>query len=163
MDQWAVLIPEHHPGFIDWATFQANQARLAANTTSTSVRWCGERGRGLIARHRHLRPLRPSPAHPLSWPELDSTPSYHCNRDRPAESKPGAISSEIMTLYQVTRYLNCHRSTVYRLVHQGELPAFRVGNDHRFLRADIMKWIAQRHVQMAPIKPSRPARYKRKS
>jgi len=32
IDQWAVLIPEHHAGFIDWATFQANQARLDSNT-----------------------------------------------------------------------------------------------------------------------------------
>ena len=32
MDQWAVLIQDHHPGFIDWATFQANQARLDSNT-----------------------------------------------------------------------------------------------------------------------------------
>jgi DNA invertase Pin-like site-specific DNA recombinase len=30
-DQWAVLIPHHHPGFIDWATFEMNQARLAKN------------------------------------------------------------------------------------------------------------------------------------
>jgi DNA invertase Pin-like site-specific DNA recombinase len=32
MDRWAVLIPDHHPGFIDWATFQANQTRLDSNT-----------------------------------------------------------------------------------------------------------------------------------
>lgn len=32
IEQWAVLIPEHHPGFIDWAIFQANQARLDGNT-----------------------------------------------------------------------------------------------------------------------------------
>lgn len=31
-DQWAVLIPEHHEGFIDWPTFEANQARIAMNT-----------------------------------------------------------------------------------------------------------------------------------
>src|SRR3954447_15914073 len=31
MDQWSVLIQDHHPGFIDWATFQANQARLDSN------------------------------------------------------------------------------------------------------------------------------------
>src|SRR5215467_13634734 len=24
IEQWAVLIPNHHKGFIDWATFQAN-------------------------------------------------------------------------------------------------------------------------------------------
>jgi len=30
--EWAVLIPDHHEGFIDWDTFEANQARLASNT-----------------------------------------------------------------------------------------------------------------------------------
>jgi DNA invertase Pin-like site-specific DNA recombinase len=31
-DQWEVLITEHHRGFIDWDTYQANQARIATNT-----------------------------------------------------------------------------------------------------------------------------------
>src|SRR5712671_1670924 len=30
-DQWEVLIPDHHPGFIDWDTYQANQARIRGN------------------------------------------------------------------------------------------------------------------------------------
>jgi DNA invertase Pin-like site-specific DNA recombinase len=30
-DQWEVLITDHHPGFIDWDTYQANQARIATN------------------------------------------------------------------------------------------------------------------------------------
>src|SRR5437867_2674168 len=30
--QWTVLIPDHHQGFIDWDTFEANQVRIAANT-----------------------------------------------------------------------------------------------------------------------------------
>lgn len=30
--EWQVLIPDHHPGFIDWQTYQANQARIAQNT-----------------------------------------------------------------------------------------------------------------------------------
>jgi DNA invertase Pin-like site-specific DNA recombinase len=30
-EQWAVLIPGHHPGFIDWATYEANTAALRAN------------------------------------------------------------------------------------------------------------------------------------
>ena len=29
---WGVLIREHHAGFIDWATFEANQKRLDSNT-----------------------------------------------------------------------------------------------------------------------------------
>ena len=30
-DQWEVLIPDHHPGFTDWDTYQANQARIGTN------------------------------------------------------------------------------------------------------------------------------------
>ena len=32
MEQWTVLIQDHHPGLIDWATFKANQARLDSST-----------------------------------------------------------------------------------------------------------------------------------
>ena len=38
-DQWEVLIPDHHQGFIDWATFEANTARLREN-------WRAPRGFG---------------------------------------------------------------------------------------------------------------------
>lgn len=30
-DQWEVLIPEHHPGFITWDKYEANTARLRSN------------------------------------------------------------------------------------------------------------------------------------
>jgi DNA invertase Pin-like site-specific DNA recombinase len=30
-DQWEVLIPDHHPGFIDWETYLANQERIGGN------------------------------------------------------------------------------------------------------------------------------------
>jgi DNA invertase Pin-like site-specific DNA recombinase/transposase-like protein len=30
-DQWEVLLKDHHTGFIDWDTYQANQARIGAN------------------------------------------------------------------------------------------------------------------------------------
>jgi DNA invertase Pin-like site-specific DNA recombinase len=38
-EEWSVLIPDHHPGFIDWATFEANTARLREN-------WRAPRGFG---------------------------------------------------------------------------------------------------------------------
>jgi DNA invertase Pin-like site-specific DNA recombinase len=31
-DEWQVLIIDHHKGFIDWETFEANQTRIASNT-----------------------------------------------------------------------------------------------------------------------------------
>jgi DNA invertase Pin-like site-specific DNA recombinase len=76
--QWAVLLPEHHSGFIDWATFQANQARLAANTRPRphqsggavregaallqGIASCGHCGRRLLTHYRGR----------------NSTPGYHC-------------------------------------------------------------------------------------
>jgi hypothetical protein len=30
-DQWEVLIPDHHPGFTDWDTYLANQAKIGGN------------------------------------------------------------------------------------------------------------------------------------
>ena len=30
--EWSVLIQEHHAGYIDWQTYEANQVRIAANT-----------------------------------------------------------------------------------------------------------------------------------
>jgi predicted DNA-binding transcriptional regulator AlpA len=39
MDQWEVLIPEHHPGYVSWEVWTANQARLRGN-------WRPPRGHG---------------------------------------------------------------------------------------------------------------------
>jgi DNA invertase Pin-like site-specific DNA recombinase len=76
--EWRVFIPEHHPGFIDWPTYEANRQRLAENTrpephkSSGAVREggallqglasCGHCGRRL---HTHYR-------------GRNSAPGYHC-------------------------------------------------------------------------------------
>src|SRR3954451_14236521 len=76
--EWQVLIPQHHPGFIDWQTYEANQQRLARNTrpgphkAGGAVREgaallqglarCGHCGRRL---HTHYR-------------GRNAAPGYHC-------------------------------------------------------------------------------------
>jgi DNA invertase Pin-like site-specific DNA recombinase len=76
--EWQVLIPDHHPGFIDWRTYEANQERIAQNTrpgphkAGGAVREgsallqglaaCGHCGRRL---HTHYR-------------GRGSAPGYHC-------------------------------------------------------------------------------------
>jgi DNA invertase Pin-like site-specific DNA recombinase len=76
--EWQVLIPQHHPGFVDWQTYEANQQRLARNTrpgphkASGAVREgaallqglarCGHCGRRL---HTHYR-------------GRNAAPGYHC-------------------------------------------------------------------------------------
>jgi DNA invertase Pin-like site-specific DNA recombinase/predicted DNA-binding transcriptional regulator AlpA len=78
MEQWAVLIPGHHPGYIDWETFQANQQRLDSNTRPgphrqggvvregsallQGIGLCGHCGRRLSTHYRGR----------------NSTPGYHC-------------------------------------------------------------------------------------
>lgn len=81
--QWRVLIPNHHPGYIDWQTFEANRARIDSNSRPVpnaaggSVRegsallqglgMCGHCGRRL---HTHYRGQR-------------NAPNYHCQGPRP--------------------------------------------------------------------------------
>lgn len=45
-----------------------------------------------------------------------------------------------MTVKDVAAYLRVHPATVYRLLRQGKLPAFRVGADWRFRQDQIVAW-----------------------
>ena len=78
ISEWAVLIPNHHPGFIDWTPFQANQVRLDSNTRPKphqiggavregsallqGIAICGHCGRKLRTHYRGR----------------NSSPGYHC-------------------------------------------------------------------------------------
>ncbi len=48
----------------------------------------------------------------------------------------------ILTVQNVAEYLHVHPSTIYRLVKNKQLPAFRVGSDWRFNRESIDRWRA---------------------
>jgi hypothetical protein len=89
--QWQVLIPEHHPGFIDWQTYEANQQRLAANTrpqphkSGGAVREggallqglasCGHCGRRL---HTHYRGRNASPGYHCAGKVLVENRGVYC-------------------------------------------------------------------------------------
>jgi excisionase family DNA binding protein len=47
--------------------------------------------------------------------------------------------NEVLTVAEVAAFLRVNRSTVYKLIRRGELPAFKVGSDWRFNRAQIEK------------------------
>jgi excisionase family DNA binding protein len=55
-----------------------------------------------------------------------------------------------MTVRDLARYLDCHQGTIYRLVRQGELPAFRLGGSWRFRRDQIDEWIKE-HTKVGPL------------
>ena len=80
-DEWAVLIPDHHLGFIGWAQYETNTAQLRRNWQRTARPWRrrGPRRRGDVAGPAALRPVRADHAdrllrHPRRLPR------YVCGR-----------------------------------------------------------------------------------
>ncbi len=56
-----------------------------------------------------------------------------------------SVHQEVMTVPQLAEYLQCNKSTIYRLIKKGEIPAFKVGADWRFKRDVIEEWLRQQH------------------
>ena len=89
--EWAVLILDHHEGFIDWATYEANQARLGTNVhpqphqAGGAVRegtallqglaTCGHCGRRL---HTHYRGRHAAPGYHCSGKDLVEGRGVYC-------------------------------------------------------------------------------------
>src|SRR6476620_6779992 len=77
-DHWQVLIKEHHEGFIDWQTYEANQQRIARNTrpgphkAGGAVREGNALLQGLASCGHCGRRLR------THYRGRNSAPGYHC-------------------------------------------------------------------------------------
>jgi len=53
------------------------------------------------------------------------------------------MAKDILTIKEVAGYLKVTERTLYRLVREGKIPAFKVGGSWRFQLADIEAWIAE--------------------
>lgn len=79
--EWAVLLPEHHPGFINWETFQANQVRINSNIhpkpnqAGGAVREGSALLQGIATCGHCGRRLR------IYYSGRNSTPGYYCAGD----------------------------------------------------------------------------------
>lgn len=79
MAEWQVLLPEHHIGYIDWPTFQANQTRIDANVhpephqTGGAVREGAALLQGLAACGKCGRKLH------THYKGRNAAPGYHCS------------------------------------------------------------------------------------
>ena len=51
---------------------------------------------------------------------------------------------EYLTIEDVARRFRVNTTTVYRLVEQGRLPGFKVGNQWRFRETRLDEWIENR-------------------
>ncbi len=53
------------------------------------------------------------------------------------------MPEDILTIREVADYLEVTQRTLYRLVQDGNLPAFKVGNSWPFRREDLERWISE--------------------
>lgn len=51
------------------------------------------------------------------------------------------MQENLLNVVQVAQYLKVDRFTVYRLVSQKKIPAFKVGNQWRFKKTMIDRWL----------------------
>ena len=58
------------------------------------------------------------------------------------------MGDDILTIKEVADYLKLTERTLYRLVQEGQVPGFKVGNSWRFKRADIERWIEEQKVRV---------------
>ena len=49
--------------------------------------------------------------------------------------------TEVLTLEEVADFLHVHSSTIYRLLKNRRIPAFKVGSDWRFNQNSIEQWV----------------------
>ena len=54
-----------------------------------------------------------------------------------------AIDHEVLTVKEVGEILQVNPSTVYKLVKEGRIPAFRIGTEWRFRKEGIVRWILE--------------------
>lgn len=108
-DQWRVVIPNHHPGYITWDQFLANRCRLASNRTNSEVLAgpareglcllqgvliCGICGRRLSTRYTGNGGLYPS--YDCNSRSRDAPPLRHC-MSLPAKPLDDAIAARLLT------------------------------------------------------------------
>lgn len=48
---------------------------------------------------------------------------------------------EFLTTKEVAQYLRVDQYTIYRLVSQKKIPAFKIGNQWRFKRSVLERWL----------------------
>ena len=51
------------------------------------------------------------------------------------------MPEQLLTLGEVAEYLNVDKFTVYRLLADKKLPGFKVGNQWRFKRSMVERWL----------------------
>ncbi len=55
-----------------------------------------------------------------------------------------------LTVRDISRLLSVSEKTIYRWLKQGSIPAYRIQDQYRFNRAEILEWATSRRVAISP-------------
>lgn len=55
-----------------------------------------------------------------------------------------------LSVRDVSKLLNVSEKTIYRWIKQGTLPAYRVNEQYRFNRAELLEWATSRQINVSP-------------
>ncbi|HEY3322483.1 MAG TPA: PTS sugar transporter subunit IIA [Planctomycetota bacterium] len=55
-----------------------------------------------------------------------------------------------LTVRDVAKLLNVSEKTIYRWVTQGSLPSYRINDQYRFNRAELLEWATSRKINVSP-------------
>ena len=73
---------------------------------------------------------------------------------KPIDKKVGdKPSSDIISAPQACRFLSVHRNTLYKLIRNGEVPAFKMtnGGQWRFRKSELEDWLETRQRKGASL------------
>jgi excisionase family DNA binding protein len=61
------------------------------------------------------------------------------------------VADDVLTLKEVANYLKVTERTIYRLVAERKIPAFKVGRSWRFRLSEIDAWIKAQSHEIEPV------------
>ena len=54
-----------------------------------------------------------------------------------------------LTVRDAARIMNVSEKTIYRWINQGSLPAYRVNEQYRFNRAELLEWATSKKINVS--------------
>jgi excisionase family DNA binding protein len=57
------------------------------------------------------------------------------------------IEDRLLTVSEVADVLRVSRMSIYRMIKQGEMPAFRVGRGYRLREEDVHRYLKERFTE----------------
>ena len=73
-------------------------------------------------------------------------------REQGKTSPSAAKESSIISVPAACQFLGVHRNTLYKLIREGEIPAFKLINGGRwkFRKDDLAQWLEDRQARRTP-------------